>query len=222
MSQDSQTPMMKAISRHPAELPPHTILMFRLGDFYEMFNDDAKGRVGTYQRRSYEARRDADVRRAVPRRARIRREAHRRRPPRGICDQVGEVQAGKLVRREVSRVISPGTLDDFGLDDRAPNYLARRVRDERRARPRLLRSQHRRIPRDRAGEPRGAARRTRAHRPRRDSRASASGGYVPYASGREPARRLHFRDRRGVGASARSFQGPTRSTASAAPSCRRP
>jgi DNA mismatch repair protein MutS len=41
-----------------------------------------------------------------------------------ICDQVGEVQAGKLVRREVSQILSPGTLDDFGLDDRRPNYIA--------------------------------------------------------------------------------------------------
>lgn len=41
-----------------------------------------------------------------------------------ICDQVGEVQAGKLVRREVSQILSAGTLDDFGLDDRRPNYLA--------------------------------------------------------------------------------------------------
>ncbi|MEI6278129.1 MAG: DNA mismatch repair protein MutS, partial [Verrucomicrobiae bacterium] len=41
-----------------------------------------------------------------------------------ICDQVGEVTAGKLVRREVSQILSPGTLDDFGLDDRKPNYLA--------------------------------------------------------------------------------------------------
>jgi DNA mismatch repair protein MutS len=41
-----------------------------------------------------------------------------------ICDQVGEVTAGKLVRREISQVLSPGTLDDFGLDDRKPNFLA--------------------------------------------------------------------------------------------------
>jgi DNA mismatch repair protein MutS len=41
-----------------------------------------------------------------------------------ICDQVGEVVAGKLVRREISQILSPGTLDDFGLDDRKPNFLA--------------------------------------------------------------------------------------------------
>ena len=33
-----------------------------------------------------------------------------------ICDQVGEVTAGKLVRREISQILSPGTLDDFGLE----------------------------------------------------------------------------------------------------------
>ena len=41
-----------------------------------------------------------------------------------FCDQVGEVQAGKLGRRELSQILSAGTLDDFGLDDRKPNYLA--------------------------------------------------------------------------------------------------
>jgi DNA mismatch repair protein MutS len=41
-----------------------------------------------------------------------------------ICDQVGEVTAGKLVRREISQILSPGTLDDFGLDDRKPNFIA--------------------------------------------------------------------------------------------------
>jgi DNA mismatch repair protein MutS len=41
-----------------------------------------------------------------------------------ICDQVGEVTPGKLVRREVSRILSAGTLDDFGLEENRHNYLA--------------------------------------------------------------------------------------------------
>ena len=42
MSTDSQTPMMKQYHAIRRELPPHTIMLFRLGDFYEMFGDDAK------------------------------------------------------------------------------------------------------------------------------------------------------------------------------------
>ena len=41
-----------------------------------------------------------------------------------ICDQIGEVTPGKLVRREVSRILSAGTLDDFGLEETRNNYLA--------------------------------------------------------------------------------------------------
>ena len=38
---DSITPMMSQYRRIKAELPPGTILFFRLGDFYEMFFEDA-------------------------------------------------------------------------------------------------------------------------------------------------------------------------------------
>ena len=39
---DSLTPMMKQYHAIRRELPPHTVLLFRLGDFYEMFGDDAR------------------------------------------------------------------------------------------------------------------------------------------------------------------------------------
>jgi DNA mismatch repair protein MutS len=116
--------MMKQYHAIRRELPPHTIMLFRLGDFYEMFGDDAKEaasiiNVALTKRGEmpmcgvpYHAARGY-IEKLI---------AHGKRV--AICDQVGEVQAGKLVRREVSRVLSPGTLDDFGLDDRAPNYLA--------------------------------------------------------------------------------------------------
>ena len=124
MSVDSQTPMMKQYHAIRRELPPHTLLLFRLGDFYEMFGDDAREAsailnvaltkrgetpmcgVPYHAARGYIEKLIAAGWRAA------------------ICDQVGEVQAGKLVRREVSQILSAGTLDDFGLDDRRPNYLA--------------------------------------------------------------------------------------------------
>ena len=122
--------MMKQYHAIRRELPPHTLLLFRLGDFYEMFGDDAREAsailnvaltkrgdmpmcgVPYHAARSYVEKLIAAGWRAA------------------ICDQVGEVQAGKLVRREVSQILSAGTLDDFGLDDRRPNYLAAICRSE--------------------------------------------------------------------------------------------
>jgi DNA mismatch repair protein MutS len=124
MSGDSQTPMMKQYHAIRRGLPPKTMLLFRLGDFYEMFGEDAREASGIlnvaltkrgeipmcgvpfHSARGYIEKLIAAGWRAA------------------ICDQVGEVQAGKLVRREVSQILSAGTLDDFGLDDRRPNYLA--------------------------------------------------------------------------------------------------
>jgi DNA mismatch repair protein MutS len=119
-----QTPMMRQYLAVRRELPPNTLLFFRLGDFYELFGDDAKDasailnvaltKRGTtpmcgvpyHSAKGYIEKLIAAGRRVA------------------ICDQVGEVQAGKLVRRELSQIISAGTLDDFGLDDRAHNFLA--------------------------------------------------------------------------------------------------
>ena len=39
---DQTTPMMGQYRRIKGEVSSDTILFFRLGDFYEMFNDDAK------------------------------------------------------------------------------------------------------------------------------------------------------------------------------------
>ncbi len=64
-----------------------------------------------------------------------------------ICDQVGEVQAGKLVRRELSQIVSAGTLDDFGLDERKPNYLAAICKGADGHWHRILRTEHGRISR---------------------------------------------------------------------------
>lgn len=121
---EKQTPMMKQYHAVRRELPPHTILLFRLGDFYEIFGDDAKAasavmNVALTKRGEmpmcgmpYHAARGY-IEKLIAAGWRV-----------AICDQVGEVQAGKLVRRELSQILSAGTLDDFGLDDRKPNHLA--------------------------------------------------------------------------------------------------
>jgi DNA mismatch repair protein MutS len=124
MPEDKPTPMMQQYLAVRRELPPGTLLLFRLGDFYEMFGDDA-----------VEASRILNV--ALTKRGSTPMCGVPYHAARGyiekliaagwraaICDQVGEVTAGKLVRREISQILSPGTLDDFGLDDRKPNFLA--------------------------------------------------------------------------------------------------
>lgn len=41
-----------------------------------------------------------------------------------LCEQVGEVQPGKLVKREITRILSPGTLEDVGLEEGENNFTA--------------------------------------------------------------------------------------------------
>ena len=116
--------MMQQYHALRRELPAGALLLFRLGDFYEMFGEDATEasrilNVALTKRGTtpmcgvpYHAARNY-IEKLIAAGWRV-----------AICDQVGEVTAGKLVRREISRVLSPGTLDDFGLDDRKPNFLA--------------------------------------------------------------------------------------------------
>lgn len=124
MATDALTPMMQQYHAVRRELPAGTLLLFRLGDFYEMFGDDAKEASAILNVAL--TKRGATPMCGVPFHA--ARGYIEKLISAGwrvaICDQVGEVQAGKLVRREVSQILSPGTLDDFGLDDRRPNYIA--------------------------------------------------------------------------------------------------
>jgi len=115
---------MKQYHAMRRELPPGTFLLFRLGDFYEMFFDDAK-----------EASAILNV--ALTKRGEVPMCGVPYHAARGymekllsagkrvaLCEQVGEVQAGKLVRREITRILSPGTLEDVGLEEKSHNFTA--------------------------------------------------------------------------------------------------
>jgi DNA mismatch repair protein MutS len=116
--------MMRQYLAVRRDLPPNTLLFFRLGDFYELFGDDAKEasailNVALTKRGTmpmcgvpYHAAKGY-IEKLIAAGKRV-----------AVCDQVGEVTAGKLVRREVSQILSAGTLDDFGLDARTHNFLA--------------------------------------------------------------------------------------------------
>jgi DNA mismatch repair protein MutS len=112
-------------SRHP-----DAILFFRLGDFYETFDDDARIVAKTLE--IVLTGRDIGRGERIPMAgvpyhaaegyvARLIEHGHRV----AICDQIGEVPAKGLVRREVVRVITPGTLIEDGLlPARTNNFLA--------------------------------------------------------------------------------------------------
>src|SRR5262249_11661923 len=107
------------------------ILFFRMGDFYEMFYEDALVAARTLEltltSRSKDSNGGAVPMCGVPFHAadgyiaRLVKKGFRV----AICDQVEDPRKAKgLVKREVVRVVSPGTLTDASyLDAREPAFL---------------------------------------------------------------------------------------------------
>ena len=121
---DQLTPMMQQYQSIRRRLPADTLLLFRLGDFYELFFDDAKLGAGLLNvaltKRNgipmcgipYHAA-DNYLRRLIKAGKRV-----------AICDQVSEPVPGKIVEREVTQIVSPGTVSDLQmLDARRNNFL---------------------------------------------------------------------------------------------------
>jgi DNA mismatch repair protein MutS len=106
-------------------LPADTLLLFRLGDFYEMFFEDAQTASSILNVAL--TKRNLVPMCGIPFHAAenyVRKllKAGRRV---AICDQVGEPQKGQIVHREVTQIISPGTVGDLQmLDAKRNNYLA--------------------------------------------------------------------------------------------------
>ena len=116
--------MMKQYHALRRDLPQGTFLLFRLGDFYEMFFDDAR-EASAILNVSLTKRGDVPMCGVPYHAARGYMEkllAAGRRV--ALCEQVGEVQAGRLVRREITRILSPGTLEDAGLEEKSHNFTA--------------------------------------------------------------------------------------------------
>ena len=101
--QDALTPMMQQYQRLRKSIPSDTFLLFRLGDFYEMFFDDAKEASALLNVAL--TKRNGVPMCGVPYHAAqgyIRKliEAGRRV---AVCDQMSEPQPGrKIVDREVT------------------------------------------------------------------------------------------------------------------------
>ena len=119
------TPMMQQYQGIRRSLPEDTLLLFRLGDFYEMFFEDAQRasavlNLALTKRNGvamcgipYHAA-EGYLRKLVSAGVRV-----------AVCDQVSEPQPGKIVQREITQVISPGTVSDLQmLDASRNNFLA--------------------------------------------------------------------------------------------------
>ena len=122
------TPMMRQYLETKARYPD-AILFFRLGDFYEMFFEDAT-RASEALQITLTSRAKGDERVpmcGVPYHA--ARGYVAKLLEKGfkvaICDQVEEPGRSAIVRREVTRVVTPGTvLDDQVLEARESSFLA--------------------------------------------------------------------------------------------------
>ncbi|MEW6160132.1 MAG: DNA mismatch repair protein MutS, partial [Verrucomicrobiota bacterium] len=126
MASDSQiTPMMAQYRRIKGELPRDALLLFRLGDFYEMFFEDAQ--VGAQLLNVALTKRGVVPMCGIPFHAAGGYIARLLKSGRkvAICDQVEEARPGQLVKREVTQILSPGThFDERMLVAERNNYLA--------------------------------------------------------------------------------------------------
>ncbi|MFP4579922.1 MAG: DNA mismatch repair protein MutS [Candidatus Sumerlaeia bacterium] len=124
------TPMMRQYNAIKAKYPQY-ILMFRMGDFYEMFGDDAKVAANvlgiTLTRRPWGDGKDMPLagvpfHSIEPYLAKFIRAGKKV----AICDQTEDPKQAKgIVKREVVRIVTPGTiLESDILDDKAHNFLA--------------------------------------------------------------------------------------------------
>ena len=125
MNGETLTPMMAQYRQIRNKLPADTILFFRLGDFYEMFFEDAK--VASQILDIALTRRQGVPMCGLPYHAVDNYLAKLIRAGKkvALCDQVEDPTAAKgIVRREVTGIVTPGTvMQDAILTSAQNNYL---------------------------------------------------------------------------------------------------
>lgn len=139
MSEGPSTPLMRQYHAIKQQAP-HALLMFRLGDFYELFYDDAV--TAAKELEITLTSRNKEKGQAIPMCgvpyhsaegyiARLIQRGYRV----AICDQMEQPGPGKkLVRRELTRVVTPGTATESSLLRSHENsYLAAVVAEGVRA-----------------------------------------------------------------------------------------
>jgi len=119
------TPMMAQYRRIKSELPKDALLLFRLGDFYEMFFEDAQ--LGAQLLNVALTKRGVVPMCGIPFHAANAYVGRLLKAGRkvAICDQVEDARPGQLVKREVTQILSPGThFDERMLKAERNNFLA--------------------------------------------------------------------------------------------------
>jgi DNA mismatch repair protein MutS len=134
MAEKKETPMMAQYRTIRRDLPADTILFFRLGDFYEMFFDDAKtasdilGITLTKRHNTpmcgipYHAAANY-LEKLVKAGVKV-----------AICEQIEDPATAKgCVKRAVTRIVTPGTiLDEVQLEGNQNNFLAALYKGKKR------------------------------------------------------------------------------------------
>src|SRR5213595_285851 len=122
--QDALTPMMQQYRRLRSSIPDDTLLLFRLGDFYELFFEDAKEAAGLLNVAL--TKRNGVPMCGVPYHAAQSYVAKLIKAGKrvAICDQTSEPQPGRIVTRDITQIISAGTVSDLDLlEAKRANYL---------------------------------------------------------------------------------------------------
>ena len=124
MTEKKLTPMMQQWHEIRAQLSDDTLLLFRLGDFYEIFLQDAErgakllGITLTHRHGMPMAgmpfhAADSYIQKLLDHGIKV-----------AICDQVETPQPGKLVKRQLTRIITPGTrLADSQIEAQKNHFL---------------------------------------------------------------------------------------------------
>ena len=118
------TPMMQQYWEVRNQLPQNTLLLFRLGDFYELFNQDAE--IGAKLLGITLTKRHDYPMAGIPFHAvdsyigKVLKTGMKV----AICDQVETPQTGKLVKRALTRIITPGTtLNENQLTEKENHFI---------------------------------------------------------------------------------------------------
>src|SRR5512140_2046454 len=126
---EPSTPLMRQYAAIKKE-HPNALLFFRLGDFYELFYEDAV--IAARELQITLTSRSKEKENAVPMcgvpyhaaegyLSKLIRKGYKV----AICDQMEDPrQAKTIVRREVTRVVTPGTAADSSLTSEENNFLA--------------------------------------------------------------------------------------------------
>src|SRR5947199_7690542 len=136
---DVLTPMMQQYRRLRGSIPIDTLLLFRLGDFYELFFEDAKEAANLLNVAL--TKRNGVPMCGVPYHAAQNYIAKLIKAGKrvAICDQTSEPQPGRIVTRDITQIISAGTVSELGLlEAKRANYLGSIYEHESASPPRTI------------------------------------------------------------------------------------